>query len=378
MEEKPRFAYLDHLRSLVIVLVVIMHSNVTYSGMGGWFYKEGNADTLDPLSKVLFGFYGSFTQAWFLGTLFFISAFLSSRSLERKGPGRFATDRLARLGFPLLLYVAIVHPLTVYFFAANGTLPHQLGLLDFAVKYFSQLYFVGGTGPLWFVEALLVFDLLFALKRQLWPIASGSRPTPGLGLLILVIGVTAAAAFVLRLYWPIGTDVLNLQFGFFASYMALYWLGLKAGREGWFTSLKDTGRRWLWTALGAGVPAWLILVVAAGALTGDPHLFGGFYWQTAAYAVWESFIAVAMTLGTVAFFQTYLNRSNAFFDLVNRNSFRVYMFHPPVLLAISFAMMGVNWAMLAKHAVVAPLAVAGTLGVAWALSLVPGLRRITA
>ena len=35
--QKNRFAYLDNVRSLVIFLVVAMHSAVTYSGMGGWY-----------------------------------------------------------------------------------------------------------------------------------------------------------------------------------------------------------------------------------------------------------------------------------------------------------------------------------------------------
>ena len=87
--DKPqRFFYLDNLRSFVIFLVVLMHANVTYSGFGGWYYKETNSDSLDLVSKILFGLYGSFTQAWFMGILFFTAAFFAARSIAKRGPER--------------------------------------------------------------------------------------------------------------------------------------------------------------------------------------------------------------------------------------------------------------------------------------------------
>ena len=100
MQEKPRLAYLDNLRSFVIFLVVVMHSNVTYSGFGGWYYKEGNSNTLDIVWRVLFGLYGSYTQAWFMGILFFLAAYFAARSLAKRGPASFVKERLFRLGIP--------------------------------------------------------------------------------------------------------------------------------------------------------------------------------------------------------------------------------------------------------------------------------------
>jgi peptidoglycan/LPS O-acetylase OafA/YrhL len=37
MTPRPRLASLDNLRSFVVALVVVMHANVTYSGMGMWY-----------------------------------------------------------------------------------------------------------------------------------------------------------------------------------------------------------------------------------------------------------------------------------------------------------------------------------------------------
>ena len=47
-----RLRYLDNLRSLVIFFVAVMHSDVTYSGVGGWYYTEDNPASLDMRSRV--------------------------------------------------------------------------------------------------------------------------------------------------------------------------------------------------------------------------------------------------------------------------------------------------------------------------------------
>jgi len=368
-----RLPYLDHLRSLVIALVVVMHSNVTYSGMGGWFYKEGSPDQLDVLSRVLFGFYGSFTQAWFLGALFFVSAYLSVLSLRRKGTARFVRDRLVRLGLPLLFYVAVVHPLTVYWFAGGAV---KGDLLAFLGYWFGEFRFVGGTGPLWFVEVLLVFDLLYAGVRGLIRPREGEASAPRFGAVFLLVTVTAAGAYGLRLFWPIGTDVANLQFGFFASYIVLFLVGLHAGERGWFVRLAEDGRRWLTLAIAAGVPSWVVLMVAGGALSGMPPIWGGFYWQSAAYAVWESFVAVTMTLGLVGVFQKNLGAENRLTRYINARSFGIYVLHAPVLVGISLLAAGLELPMLLKHVIIAPLAWLCSLAVSDLASRVPVLRKI--
>ncbi len=45
-----RLHWIDNLRILVIILVVILHAAVTYSGIGGWYFKEnGQVDTASTL-----------------------------------------------------------------------------------------------------------------------------------------------------------------------------------------------------------------------------------------------------------------------------------------------------------------------------------------
>jgi hypothetical protein len=41
-ESKERLHYLDNIRWLMIVLVVLMHLKVTYGGMGSWYYQKNS------------------------------------------------------------------------------------------------------------------------------------------------------------------------------------------------------------------------------------------------------------------------------------------------------------------------------------------------
>ena len=81
-----RLAWIDNLRIMVIITVVFLHSAVTYSGMGGWYYKEG-AD-IGKMNTIFFAFFLTFTQAYFMSLLFMVSGYFSRKSLGRKSAWR--------------------------------------------------------------------------------------------------------------------------------------------------------------------------------------------------------------------------------------------------------------------------------------------------
>jgi surface polysaccharide O-acyltransferase-like enzyme len=96
-----------------------------------------------------------------------------------------------------------------------------------------------------------------------------------------------------------------------------------------------------------------------------------------AFSFWEAFVAVGFSLGLVGFFRRYAARDCGFSRLLARNSFGVYMFHAPILIAISLGLRDWGAAPLLKHAAVAPLAIAATLAASeLVLRRVPGLRAL--
>ncbi len=373
-----RLGYLDNLRSFVIFLVVVTHSMVTYSGIGSWYYTENTMASLGPASRLLFALYGSFTQAWFMGILFFLAAFFAARSLAKRGPAAFAKERLFRLGVPLLIYVFVIDPFIQYFIMNYGNIREHSNVLRFYLDYLSSFRWIASTGPLWFVEALLVFSLAYAAWRAVRRPAKTAGEPPRVMTVILIIVATGLGAFSIRLFQPIGTSVANLQLCFFASYVSLFLLGLHAGERRWLEDFPEKqGLTWFTVVLGAGLVLWFAITIGGGAARGVMLLTGGLNWQSFVYAFWEAFVAIGFSLGLIVFFRKYLNVENRFTKLLAANSFAIYMFHAPILITISLLLGPWHGAPLLKHAAVAPLAFAVTLAFSFLiLRRIPGLRTV--
>jgi len=373
-----RFAYLDNLRSFVIFLVVAVHASVTYSGYGGWYYKEASPDMLDMASRAVFGLFEAFTQAWFMGILFFLAAFFATKSLAKRGSAAFVEERLFRLGLPLLIYMLVVEPFIYYCLMDYGNIRERYGFVAFYLGYLSSFRWLVGTGPLWFVETLLFFSLLYAAWRALRPARRAEAPAPATLTLILIILATGLLAFSIRLFQPVGTSVANLQLCYFGAYIVLFILGIHAGERGWLEGYPaKTGLRWFVTVLCAGPVLLIVLFVGGGATRVSALINGGLYWQSFAYAFWEAFVAIGFSLGLIAFCRRHFDRATPFALLLSRNSFAIYMFHAPVLIAISLLLKGWQAYFLLKALVAAPLAFSATLALSFlVLRRIPGLKAV--
>ena len=90
-----RVAWIDNLRTLMIVLVVNMHACVTYSHVGSWYRKEQPEPAM-PV-KMAFIFWQGHLQAFFMGVLFFLAGVFAHYSPERRGLGSFFRERGRRM-----------------------------------------------------------------------------------------------------------------------------------------------------------------------------------------------------------------------------------------------------------------------------------------
>lgn len=81
----------------------------------------------------------------------------------------------------------------------------------------------------------------------------------------------------------------------------------------------------------------------AGALRGDLEVFfGGVSWQSAVYALWESFVSISMSIGLIALFKEKYNKQNKLISTMTDNAFSVYVFHAPIIIALSLLFAPVN------------------------------------
>jgi surface polysaccharide O-acyltransferase-like enzyme len=365
-----RLAWIDNLRVMVIILVVFLHSAVTYSGLGGWYYKEN--EQVDMLSMIIFAFFQTFTQAYFMSLLFLVSGYFTALSLERKGAKQFLTGRLKRLGIPLLLFIFLIQPVAVKLAYPD------LDILDWYIGGIKSLDFLGWTGPLWFVEALLIFTVIYLILNR-FGVTVGNNTSVRLintnvfAIVLLITGI----AFMFRLAYPMGTDFYNLQFSYFSAYMVMFTLGIASYHNGLFDriSLND-GRKWLWISLGLGIPAWMLIIFFGGPMEGVMLIEGGWNWPAFFYALWESFFCVTFIIALVGLFKYKMNISGRFQKFLSDNAFGVFVFHAPVLIAISMLLKGLELHPVVKFLLVGTLAVVASFLVSWIVRRVGMLRRI--
>ncbi len=278
---EKRLLFIDNIRWLMIVFVVIIHLICTYGNTGRWYYQEVGAS--DVFSKSIFGMIGSLTQAYFMGFLFFIAGFFVPGSCDKKGCGRFLWDRLKRLGIPTLIFMAFLHPITIIIMLA---FEHHLpvDLISRYKEYLTSIDFINGSGPLWFALALLVFSTIYVLLQFVFSksksVINNRKPTLIThSRVIAMITLISLCAFLIRLVQPIGTAFFNMQLCYFSQYIILFSLGTVAYHRNLLANLSsELGGFWFRLALRLGIPLWGMLMIFGGSLKDWTPFSGGFHW----------------------------------------------------------------------------------------------------
>jgi hypothetical protein len=367
---KARNGGIDALRAAVTLLVVFHHTAITYGAIGGWYYRE--IDPSKSLGGIVLILFCTMNQAWFMGLFFLLAGYYTPPAYDRHGPAGFARERVLRLGIPLLVYFFLLHPLTVALaqIAKGRSFIRVLGY-DWMHGRFEP-------GPLWFVEALLIFASLWMLWRAMMkPQKTSAPPFPSNAALLAAALATGFAAFLLRLIWPVGVNVAFLQLGYFASYIVLFFAGCAAANGRRLEQIPDDQKRiWLrvaWVALPI-LPIVAVLAPHISWLAG--HGEGGWNAQALAYAFWELFVAWGFILGLLAFFQRHFAVLTGIWPSLARRAYLIYIIHPPILVGTALAWRGVAAPALVKFVVTGSVACALCCLAAALILRIPKAERI--
>ena len=329
VKSASRLLYIDNLRIYLTLLVIAHHLMVIYANSGGWIYHEGRQD---EITSAIGGWFCSVNQAYFMGLFLFIAAYFVPGAYDRKGPAKFLVDRLIRLGIPLVFYGWMLRPVLIFV----GEEGQGYFWNWYRTVYFAKYGIIGG-GPLWFIEALLIFSLSYALirflgqKRISAPVEAADFPKSGMIILFTVfLGI---ASFLIRIFSPVNETIeaVNLQPANFAQYIALFVSGLLAYRFDWLSALPDqVGKRWLKLAvlLVLIYPPLGLLAMSFGGT--DPFL-GGWHWQSLLFSQWESFLCVSACIGLIAFFRGKMNQQGKVAKELSRSAYATYLLHEPVI-----------------------------------------------
>lgn len=321
-----RIFYIDNFRIWLTLSVIFHHAAVSYGGIGDFWFKDPSADSL---SRLLFFFFNAFNQAYFMSAFFFLAGYFTPASLDKKGLYAFAKDRFLRLGLPLIFYSLFLSNINDYQ-STKWTWDYR-------------------PDHLWFVQALLMFSIIYAGIRIV------REKLPGLKIPFLPLKFSRAKAFVLaflalslmtflvRIFYPVGTSFFFYQLGHFTHYTVSFFAGIAAFYGRWFDSVTEfEGKVAKYLAFAVLMPLFFCLVFlgnfyADGVLAIEPIL-GGANWAALTYSLWESASMLALILFFSVFFKFYMNRKTFVTALCAENVYGMYIFHATFLIGCNIAL----------------------------------------
>lgn len=373
IQPKSKINFIDHLKVVLTILVVLHHSAITYGAPGGWYYSE---KTQLLAAKIPMTMFVAVNQSFFMGLFFFLSALFIPASFDKKRGGKFLTDRLLRLGLPLVFYSLVLAPF-LSFIIYNYTGTHQpITYSQYLGGFDSWIDF----GVLWFVAALLLFTVSYIVWRFFSPKVIASKPLPSVSSIIYFATATGVVSYWVRIVFPVGWVLhpVGFQLGHFPQYIAMFILGLVASRSKWLNDVNyKTGKTLAIIAtclIFIGFP--LFFVVQTWLNFSIEEFTVGGHWPSLWYAVWEQLTGFSIVTALLCIGKQCWNGPSAFLSKLSRSTFAVYIFHPLILIGLSVALHG--WAIepALKLLIVGPLAVIGSFLLGMIVVKIPGVNKI--
>lgn len=386
VRKASRLFFVDHLRAVLMIFVVLHHVAMVYGASAPFYYVE--PPFTDPQGFQQLLIFALTNQAWHMGAFFLLAGYFTPRSFDRKGTTTFVKDRLIRLGIPLLVYLFILNPiaeLSIYL------MPVELTGLTHAPTWAAYPKMIG-LGPLWFVAMLLLFDFAYVVWRNLTgnqPLAQNSSPVRlTYARIVMFMLVLAVITYLFRMLVPLGQSVnLFVDFLSFPSiaylpqYISFFVLGIMAYRNDWLRTLP--GMMGIVGFVVAGIVTVILFPLAFSgqlfSLEITPALdnaMGNGHWQSAVYALWDSAFAIGMFLGSIALFRRLLNATGWLGTFLSQQSYAVYIIHIPLVVFLAYLLRTIELNAVPKTVVASLVIVPVCFVIAYLIRRIPFVSRV--
>ena len=309
-----RKTYLDNIKWITVVLVVVYHVIYIFNGV----QPNGVIGPFtDPQYQDLFQY---IVYPWFMLLLFVVSGMGARFALNTQTGREFIRTRTVKFLVPSTLGLLVFGWVLGYYNMQIAGAFEQMGAVPKPVLYL--IMSVSGCGALWYIQLLWVFSVLLILirkidKDRLYRIC---EKTSVLVVILFVILVWAAAQI---LNTPV---IVVYRFG-------IYGLGFLLG---YFVFSHDE-------VMNRLSRQWILLTVL-GIVSGC--VFTIRYWgqNYADHAVLDTLMCNVFawfgTLAVLAFMKRWCGFENAFTHFMYRKSWGLYLFHYLPLAACSYYLTG--------------------------------------
>ena len=343
---RNRIYWMDNLRTIIILLVVLYHVGGVYeaAGLWGWFWIVDDPDTITWVGILNIVF-----DIFVMPTLFLISGYLTPASLKNKTGWEFLKGKFKRLMVPWIIAVFILIPLYKVIFLYSRNLPQENWSTYFHI-----------TNPnsqnwLWFLPVLFLFNVLYLLFSKT------NIRVPNISLKVAVLG-TFIIGFVYSFIiggmlgfrsWTL-TPLIDFENERLLVFFMTFLLGILCFRQNVFASKPQS--KTLYIVVSS--IAWIPITVHIFA-----RLFPFFYPEgfsiSPLYRLiwWLSFdlSLLCMLYLMVETFWRYLDKTSRIWRELNKNSYGVYIIHVIVIGVFGTILLNLDLPAVVKYILLAVL-----------------------
>ncbi|MEJ2557155.1 MAG: acyltransferase [Anaerolineae bacterium] len=348
--KRKRIHWMDNLRTIIILLVVLYHVGGVYEAAGMWasFWIVD-----DPATITWVGILGIVFDIVVMPTLFFISGYLVLGSLKNKTGWEFLKGKFKRLMIPWVIAVFTLIPLYKVIFLYSRNLPQEHWTTYF---HFSQGN-ISSQNWLWFLPVLFTFNMLYLLLTKAKiriPNISLKGAVLGTFLIGFVYSFSIGGILGFR-SWTL-TPLIDFENERLLVYFMAFLLGSLCFQQNVFAGKPQS--KTLYTVVNS--TAWI--PVTAHIFT---RLFPFFYPEgfsiTPLYRLiwWLSFdlSLLCMLYLMIETFWRYFDKTGRIWSELNRNSYYVYIIHVIVLGGIATLLLNLALPALLKYLILAVSAI---------------------
>jgi len=325
--------YIDNIRILLTAVVLMNHLSITYGAPGGWYYTEFETTQLSIIPMAVLVMFAAANQAYSMGFFFFISGYFSARSISHRNSQTFLSQRLVRLGIPILLFVYVISPILQLSF--RWVIYDILPGFESVVYTYKQIEFGRDLGPMWFIMLLLIFSILLIVFQNNLIKFSSRIKIPYRYITLLAAFIVGFLTFLVRVQLPVGTvyKPLNLQIPHLVQYIFMFFIGALSYSAGWEKNTTSISLKfWFPFTIGLIIAMPIIFYLVGGASGNVTSALGGFTWQSLVFSLWEMIFCVSMTATLLGFFSKFFDKGNKITRELASSSYATYIFHPLILV----------------------------------------------
>ena len=343
----PRSYFLDHLRTFMVFLVVLTHAGMTYERGFDAFWIVNDPAKWNGIALIRL-----YLDVFVMATLFFIAGYFVPLSLGRRSNRDFIRAKFHRIIIPWLVAVFTLIPAYKFIYLYSRNLPQEPWFTYFHFFRYSAgdaSYFPHNPTQswLWFLPVLFLFQLIYlAMYRANWIKRKITVPVGLAGTLVLGIIYSMFISLIGLTGWT-HSAFLDFQRERLIVYFLVFMLGSIYYQQQAFSNNQRQKKLFVLANIAIGFSLALYTMFAL-------NLFGNLVNPGEAYYFLSPGLDrlvyyTSMLLTMLCFLQIFLysfhrtlDRPIRIMEVLNPNSYYVYLIHMIILGLIAVLLLPVG------------------------------------